>query len=98
MENNLVPADVFCVHHAIDFSFIDALRDYGLVEITSIAEKKYIAEDKLTIVEKMIHLHYDMDINFEGMQAIVHLLERLEETQEQQLRLVNRLRFYEREG
>ena len=94
MENHLVPADTFCVHHAIEFSFINALKDYGLVEITSIQEKTYIPEAALPTVEKMIHLHYDMDINFEGMQAIAHLLERLEESQKQQVALLNRLRFY----
>jgi hypothetical protein len=33
-EENLIPANEFCLHHNIEVSFIDSLKEYGLVEFT----------------------------------------------------------------
>ena len=43
----------------------------------------------------MIRMHYELDINLEGIDAISNLLERVEEMQHEMTRLQNRLRFYE---
>jgi chaperone modulatory protein CbpM len=45
----------------------------------------------------MIHLHHDLEINIAGIEAITHLLERVEQMQENVRGLRNRLRLYEDE-
>jgi len=96
MENNeLVPVQGFCVTHKIELSFIDSLQQYGLVEITTIAQEAYFRESQLGEVEKMVRLHYDLDINFEGIEAIGHLLEKIRDIQARNIQLQNRLRLYE---
>jgi hypothetical protein len=96
MENNaLIPVYHFCVTHEIEISFIESLQQYGLVEITTIENKNYLNENQLREVEKMVRLHYDLDINLEGIEAISHLLEKLAETEARNKQLQNRLNLYE---
>jgi len=97
MENiDLVPVQSFCVHHQIDFSFIESLQQFGLVEITTIEEQSYFKESQLTDIEKFVRLHYELDINFEGIEAIGHLLEKLRKMQSLNQQLQNRLSVYEK--
>lgn len=94
-EENLVPADEFCSHYNIEFSFINSLQQYGLIELTTIEERGFIPSDKLSDIEKFIHLHYDLEINIEGIEAISHILERMKNLQQELTSLKNRLRLYE---
>jgi len=97
MENiDLVPVQNFCVHHQIDFSFIESLQQFGLVEITTIEEQSYFKESQLSEIEKFVRLHYELDINFEGIEAIGHLLEKIRKMQSLNQQLQNRLSVYEK--
>jgi len=93
--NELVPVYHFCVIHEIELSFIYSLQQYGLVEITTVEDQTYLKESQLNEVEKFIRLHYDLDINFEGIEAIGHLLEKIKEIQARNVELQNRLGIYE---
>ncbi len=95
MENkDLIPTAEFCTHHQIEFSFINALNECGLIQLTSIEEKYYLPSDQLKNLEKMMHLHYDLDINIEGIEAISHLLDRVDLLHRELNELRNRLDFY----
>lgn len=95
---HLIPANQFCEQYQIDISFIQALNESGLIQITTIEQTTFIPEDHLADLEKMIRLHYDLDINVAGIEAISHLLKRVEEMQHQMTQLQNRLRLYETSG
>ena len=86
----------FCASHEIEFSFISLLTEIGLIEISIIEDKSYIAESQLPKLEKLIRLHYDLQINLEGIDAIASLLERIKRIQEENVLLKNKLRLYER--
>lgn len=45
--------------------------------------------EQLADIEKYIHLYYDLDINMEGLEAIMHLLNRVQHLQHQIKRLKN---------
>lgn len=92
---NLIPANEFCSHHNIEVSFIQSLQEYGLIEITTIEGSGFIEEEQLEDIEKMVRLHYDLQINLEGIDAIHHLLEQMKDLQHQMTSLKNRLRLYE---
>jgi len=94
-EENLIPANEFCLHHNIEVSFINSLQDYGLIEFTIIDDNPFIAASQLTELEKLLRLRYDLDINLEGIDVIIDLLKRLESMQEEMAILKNRLRLYE---
>ena len=55
---------------------MDSLKEYGLVEFTLIDEAPFVTIKQLSELEKLIRLHYDLDINLEGIDAIIHLLKK----------------------
>jgi len=92
---NLIPANEFCASHNIEISFIDSLQDAGLIEITTIKKTEYIQEDQLHQLEKIVRLYYELDINLEGIETVNHLLQRINDMQDEIILLKNRLRLYE---
>jgi radical SAM superfamily enzyme len=92
---NYVAANRFCVHHHIEYSFLEALQQHGLIEISIIEEGPCLREETLPLLEKMVRLHYDLDINIEGIETVTHLLEQLQTLQEKITALQNRLSLYE---
>ena len=95
MKENLISAREFCEKYNVEISFIHSLKDTGLIEITTIDETGYIMSSQLQELEKIIHLHYDLDINIEGIETINHLLERIKDLRDEITMLRNRLRIYE---
>ena len=95
-ESTLISAKAFCTHHHIELSFIHSLRDFGLIEVTANNEDYLLSQEQLNALEKMVRMHYDLDINLEGIDAIYHLLQRLDEAQQQVTSLRNRLLQYEK--
>jgi hypothetical protein len=76
-------------------SFINSLQAHGLIEVNTISEKRFILLDTLPELEKFIHLHYDLEINMEGIEAISNLLNRMKTLQEEIAALKNKLHIYE---
>lgn len=91
---DLIAAQDFCIYHNIEYTFITSLQQAGLVEITIINETSFIPQSELQKLEKLINLH-QLDINIAGIEAISHLLERVEKLQENMRYLKNRLSLYE---
>jgi chaperone modulatory protein CbpM len=92
---HFISADEFCIYHNIEFSFIKNLEDFGLIEVKTFEETRYIHEDELEKLERMLRLHIDLEINMEGIDAITHLLKRINSMQEEIRVLKNKLRLYE---
>jgi len=96
MKNeNMISAAEFCEYHHIEISFIDSLKGIGLIEIATIEEMSYIRESQLNDLEKIVRLYYDLDINIEGIDTVINLLQRMEDMQHEIALLKNRLRLYE---
>src|SRR4051812_18936732 len=92
MENNrLISLQHIIDHYEIDRGFIDALTEHGLVEIVRIEEQECIDEDCLADVERMMRLHFDLEINMAGIEAISHLLNRVHEMQKEMIVLRNKI-------
>ena len=88
MKNDeLISTEEFCNYHNIEYSFISSLEDSGLISITSVEQTTFIPIDEVQKLEKFIRLHYDLDINLEGIETIYHLLEKIEQLQKEVFRL-----------
>jgi hypothetical protein len=92
---DLIPANEFCVNYNIGISFIRSLQENGLMEITTIEETEYIHASRLQELERIVRLYYEMDINLEGIETIIHLLQQISSMQDEITALRNRLRIYE---
>jgi chaperone modulatory protein CbpM len=94
---SLIATNDFCVYYNVEYTFINSLQEAGLVQITTVNQTTYIPETELQKLERMIHLHHDLEINIAGIEAITHLLDRVEQMQENMRGLKNRLRIYEQD-
>lgn len=92
---NLIPVQQFCERYEIEFSFIDSLNEFGLIEITYIKKNQFIALEKIQEIEKMIRLHHELGINLEGIDVIYNLLEKVSNLNNEINDLKNRIEFYE---
>jgi hypothetical protein len=90
-RDELIPAKDFCIYHNVEYSFINSLEDSGLINITSVEQSAYIPADEIQKLEKLVRLHYDLDINLEGIETIYYLLEKVEQMQKEILHLKNRI-------
>jgi hypothetical protein len=94
MENDeLIPAEDFCIYHNIEYSFINSLEDSGLIRIQSVEQHIYIPVEELQKLEKFVRLHYDLDINVEGIETINHLLEKIDKMNKEIMQLRNKMNF-----
>ena len=89
--SSIIPAADFCLLHQIELSFIHSLYESGLITIVLIEQKVFIPVSEISQLEKLIRFHQEMDINLEGIEAIVYLLEKIESLQQQVVQLQNEL-------
>ena len=92
---DLILIEQFCTHHDVEFSFITSLHEFGLIEVVELNDAKYLANEQLRDVEKMIRLHYELDINMEGIDAISNLLKQIDNLQKELIATQNKLRLFD---
>lgn len=91
----LISIQQFCAHYNVPIRFITALQEYELIEITITDSQDYLQTNQLNAIEKMMRMHYDLNINFEGIDAIYNLLKQVEQLQDEVRTLKNKLNSYE---
>ena len=92
MENNeTIAAEECCSYYNIELSFVQLLDEHGLINLSRTDDKVFISHDELPNLEKYMHLHYELNINLEGLEAISHLLERIHDLQRQMVLLQNKV-------
>ena len=91
----LIIIDVFCQEYQIEINLINDLEAFGLIETIVQNENKYLDKSQLVHVEKIIRLHNDLNINKEGIEIILGLLEKEKQLLSEIKYLKNRLDLYE---
>lgn len=94
MQNDLIIISDYCDHCHIEPDFVMRLGEDGLIDVEIRDNIGYFPADQLAELEQYTHLYYDLSINIEGIDAIRHLLRRMEGMQNEIRRLENELRFY----
>jgi hypothetical protein len=98
MQNKyLIAVDEFCASHNIEISFISSLQQTGMIQVKTVNNTGFIDQDQLNQLEKIVRLHYELEINFEGIEAINNLLQRINSMQDEIKVLRNKLRVYDQE-
>ncbi|WP_235298147.1 chaperone modulator CbpM [Portibacter marinus] len=88
----LIHIKEFCDSHGVEHTYIMRLKEFGLIDLE---KEEYLELEMLPRVEKILRFNHDLDINLEGIQVILDLLERMERRDQQIRSLQNRLRIYE---
>jgi len=97
MQNeNLIPASLCCEQYEVELSFIQLLDQYGFIHVVSVNSEQYISIDELQTLEKFMRLHYELDINMQGIEAINFLLERVQIMQHEIAYLKSKLNVFEK--
>ena len=85
---NHISIEQCCIYYNIETSFVYKLDEHGLIELSRSEEMVFITFEQLSDLERYMHLHYDLEINIEGLETIKHLLDQVHELQKE----VNRLK------
>ena len=93
--DNWILLQTISSHYQVELSFFTLLNDLGLIEIEIIEKSPYIHENQMHNLERMIRLHYELEVNPEGIDVVINLLQRIEKLQKDLLATQNRLRLYE---
>lgn len=88
---NLVSLHQFCEFHEIENTLVLALNEHDLIEIFIVDGESYIHTESIQLLEKIIRLHHDLSINFEGIDVIVQLIDKINSLQEELMEIKKRL-------
>ena len=95
MQTELIIVSEYCHKCHIEPSFIALLEEGGLIEVRTEGGEHYLLASQLPDVERYSRMYYDLSINMEGIDAIHHLLKRMESMQQEIYSLHSRLRLFE---
>ena len=86
---------LFCEQTQIEDEFVKNLQEYGLVDFEERENNVFIDESDISEIERMFRLHNDLGINYEGLDAIKQMLNRMHKLEKEMELLQKKLRLYE---
>ncbi|HET6255123.1 MAG TPA: chaperone modulator CbpM [Puia sp.] len=92
---DFIAAGEFCAFHHVEISFIKGLHESGLIGMTIRDGAILLPAEELPALEKFVRWHYDLAINFEGIEALAHLLQRMDNLREENRILRNKIQSFE---
>lgn len=84
-----------CNGYELEEKYIFSLRDFGLLHIEEEEDEYLLPENDLPRFEKILNFHNDLNINMEGIEVIMNLLDKIENLNKDLDSLQRKLKFYE---
>lgn len=94
-KEKLIPIKQLCRHYQVEVTLFSELNNLGIIEVLTIEDSHFIYEDKISVVEKVVRIQNDLNINLEGVDTVLNLLDKINELQTELNTVKNRLRLYE---
>jgi len=92
---NFIPLNKLCTHYKVEMSFFNNLKDIGLIEIKTIEQSQCVHQNEIYDIEKMVRMYHELEVNIEGIDIVLNLLQKIEALQNELISVKNRLRSYE---
>lgn len=92
-----ISVERLCGHYEVAIEFFSNLNEMGRVRVITIKKTPCVHRDSLSEIERMIRLHRDLEVNPEGIDVILNLLDRVTQLQKELQRAKNRLHLYDDE-
>lgn len=92
---NFIAITQLSTHYDVEVSFFSSLAEHGIIEIHHIENEQFIDPEKLEVVEKVLRLYNELQINLEGIDVVLNLLNKIEDLQSELILTKNKLRLYE---
>lgn len=83
MEATLFKIIDICQSNNIEITFIKELQQNGLIEITVIESQEFVYEDQVAQIQKYHNWYEDLELNIQGIEIVQHLLQKIENLQQQ---------------
>ncbi|MCO6176259.1 chaperone modulator CbpM, partial [Flavobacterium sp. NRK F10] len=90
----LIIVEVFCETYQIEMTLFQDLEEFGLIETITQNNTKYIYENELSKIQKILRLQSDLNINNEGIEVVLELLNKIDNLHQEVRYLKNRLDLY----
>ena len=94
-KEKLILINKLCTHYQVEMSLFTDLHDFGIIEIITIENSYFIHEDKISKVEKVVRMRKDLNINLEGIDTVLNLLDKINDLKIELNSVKNRLQLYE---
>ena len=91
---SLIQIEQLCTNCNIDQSFVLSLYELGHIEVIEEQNGYFIEDSQIKSLETLIYFHTHLDINLEGIDAIAHLLKKVNSLQNELTQLNGQLKFY----
>lgn len=91
-SKTLIAIEEICSGHKVEHTLILSMKEFGLIEFV---KEGYVESAALPRIEKIISFHTDLEINFEGIEVILNLLEKMDRMNEEIITLKNKLDAFE---
>jgi len=93
-EQKLILVETVCSHYQLQFSFIEQLEEVGLISLVRENEVIFISEEKVSDLEKVLRLHEELNVNLEGIDIILNLLNKVGSLQSELAEAKQELKWY----
>ncbi|MCK0204246.1 chaperone modulator CbpM [Ornithobacterium rhinotracheale] len=97
MEIKYIKISDYCKNTQIERTFISDLQDEGILVLQQVDNEDCIEEDMLEELEKYSRWHYDLGVNLAGIDAMRHMLQRMQQMEREIQSLKNSLRFFDKD-
>jgi hypothetical protein len=84
-----------CTHYQVEQSFFSLLHENGWIETIVLEETTCVHQDALPKIEKILRLHQNLELNIEGIDVVLNLLDKIETMQEELQVVKSKLKRYE---
>lgn len=75
----------------IEITFFDELVDFGLLNVQTENEIRYLSYEDLPTFERFTNWHYDLEINLPGLEVIHDMLGKMASLQQKNRDLISKL-------
>jgi hypothetical protein len=94
-KEQLILVSHYCQQTRTSLEFIESLQEYGFIQVLLIEEHNYVHPQDIVEIERVTRLQEELGINLEGIDALNHMLQKVDQL-EKELKIVrDRLRIYE---
>lgn len=94
-KKHLILVSYYCQQTNTSIAYVESLEEYGLIQTLSIAEDNYVHSEDIAEIERVNRLQEELGINLEGIDALNHLLQKVNHLEKQLKITKERLRIYE---
>ena len=94
-KENYILIHRYCEHTQIPVDFIYALQEFGFIQTKQIENNVYVQHEDLLEIERIGRLQNELGINLEGIDAINHMMQKMNRLENELRILRDRLKIYE---